>query len=101
MRRYFAAYLPKQRLNKKLDPREPLFNGHLGLSTFPADRCLKSYPTRLEANMKGVVFTPILAAIFAMMITRSGAVAAGAFFAVIAVELVVMATMVKRRKPNA
>jgi hypothetical protein len=51
--------------------------------------------------MKGVVFTPILAAIFAMMITRSGAVAAGAFFAVIAVELVVMATMVKRRKPNA
>jgi hypothetical protein len=46
--------------------------------------------------MKGVIATPILAAILAAMLSGSGVVAAVAFFAVIAAELAVMSRMVRR-----
>jgi len=49
--------------------------------------------------MKGVVTTPILAAVLGAMFTGSGVVAAAAFFAVIAIEIAVI-TGALRNKPT-
>ena len=50
--------------------------------------------------MKGVVTTPILAAVLGSMLTGSGVVAAGAFFAVIAVEIVVITGTFRSKPPT-